>query len=200
MLEREEEIFPSGYPRQIAVIATVWEGKLNMMAAGWYSMMSMEPPLFGVAVAKSRYTYGLIRKAGAFSVLFLPAEHLAWIETAGRISGLKTDKFKEQGIPVTYGEETGMPIIPSAHVAYECNLEEVYPFGDHDWLIGKVMAAYKDRDRFTEEGFPALEKFTLPLYVGKDVRHNRDHYLLVGKKMGEISWDISKNKPVDEGI
>lgn len=189
MLTKQEEIFPYGYPGQIAVITSAWEGRKNMMAAGWYTFLSMSPPLFGVAIAEERYSYSLIRKAGAFAVHFLPAEHLEWIEMAGRSSGEKIDKFERMTLPTLSGIK-GVPILLFSHVAYECLLKEVLPLGDHHLFVGEVVAAYKDQERFTEDGFPDWEKLTLPLYLGKEVKRNRDRYLLLDRGLREVEIQI----------
>ncbi|CCQ97293.1 Flavin reductase domain protein FMN-binding protein (modular protein) [[Clostridium] ultunense Esp] len=201
MLTRQVGIFPYGYPSQIAIITVEWGGRKNMMAAGWHSMLSMNPPLYGVAVSEERYSYSMIRKAEAFAVHFLPAEKIEWIELAGRNSGREVDKFQKASIPSEPGAETGMPIIPLAHVAYECKVKEVYPLGDHHWFVGEIVAAYKDEEKLDSMGFPVWENVTLPLYLGKDMERNKDRYIVLNKERNEVEWDaIPDQRNVREAV
>jgi flavin reductase (DIM6/NTAB) family NADH-FMN oxidoreductase RutF len=68
------ERFFGYYPGTVAVVTAAHGTDRNVMSAGWHAALSAEPPLYGVAFGRGRYTYGLVRASGAFAVHFLPFE------------------------------------------------------------------------------------------------------------------------------
>jgi flavin reductase (DIM6/NTAB) family NADH-FMN oxidoreductase RutF len=59
----------------------------------------------------------------------------------------------------------GVPILEGAYAAYELELVEVRPFGDHDLFVGRVVAVWEEEGLLDEKGRP-LPGLSL-LYYGK---------------------------------
>lgn len=155
------------YPGMVAIVTARWNGKQNVMAAGWHSALSMEPPIYGIAVAKERYIHSLILQSGAFGVQFLPAERSEWIQRVGRTTGRELDKFSTFGIEYENGLTVDVPILTEAYIAYECRLIDVRTYGDHDWFVGQITQFYRDDERFLENGLPDFNRLEIPLYLGR---------------------------------
>jgi flavin reductase (DIM6/NTAB) family NADH-FMN oxidoreductase RutF len=65
-----------------------------------------------------------------------------------------------------YGH-TGAPLAAGALAAIECELETVYPGGDHDLFLGRVVAIHAGDTRkgpliFHESSYPALKAAPKP--------------------------------------
>lgn len=176
MLSKTDNTVLHCYPGLVAVVTVKHKEELNMMAAGWHSYMSYAPPIYGVAIAKERHTYDLVKNSGSFVINFVPAESAHLIEGSGKSSGRDGDKFSILEAKWTPGEKTGSPILNEAYVAYECTVKGMHEYGDHDWIAGDIVTFYQDKDRFEDgTGFPDFHKLQLPLYLGQS------HYLIQDK-------------------
>lgn len=155
------------YPGMVALVTAYNEGKQNIMAAGWHSYISIDPPIYGVAIGKERYTYGLVNESGSFSINFLPYEKVASIQGTGNISGIAHDKFDSLGLLYEKGITIQAPILVDAYVAYECKVIDRNTYGDHDWFVGEITQFYRDDTKFLDNGLPNLEEINIPLYLGR---------------------------------
>lgn len=176
MISKTDKTIMHCYPGLVAVVTVKHDETLNMMAAGWHSYMSYDPPIYGVAIAKERHTYKLVKDSQSFVINFVPAESAHLIEGAGKSSGRDGDKFSSLQVRWTPGEKTGSPVLDEAYVAYECSVSGMHEYGDHDWIAGDIVTFYQDSDRFEKDtGFPDFHKLQLPLYLG------RSQYLIQDK-------------------
>jgi flavin reductase (DIM6/NTAB) family NADH-FMN oxidoreductase RutF len=168
----------------VAIVTARWQDRQGVMAAGWHSYISMEPPLYGIAVAKERYTHHLIQGAGSFGVQFLPAERSEWIQQVGVATGRDQDKYTVFGLDYEDGVTADLPILVEAYIAYECRVVDVQTYGDHDWFVGTITQFYRDDELFLDNGLPDFDRLEIPLYLGRSeyavldsgVQHKR-HYI-----------------------
>lgn len=162
------------YPGMVALVTAHAEGINNIMAAGWHSYISYEPPIYGVAIAEERFTHHLISESGEFAINFVSGDQAHWIQEAGSFSGADEDKFEKLGIEFEQGVTIKSPILKDAYVAYECKVIDIRKYGDHDWVVGEIQLFYKDDTKFAENGLPDWNQHTIPLYLG------RSQYLIAG--------------------
>lgn len=162
-LERTDRFF-GYYPATVAVITVQTATQRNLMSAGWHAAVSMEPPMYGVAVGPERATHPLIKEAGRFAVNFLPFEHSRAIQGAGVYSLHDgKDKFERLGLSF-YTGDLGTPILEAAYLAYELDDVQFIPLGDHDWIAGVVKQVHHRPEAF--EGFKLTHE-TAALYLGR---------------------------------
>ncbi|ADI14442.1 flavin reductase family protein [Truepera radiovictrix] len=156
------------YPGTVAVVTAAADGDRNVMSAGWHAALSAEPPLYGVAVAPERYTYGLLRASGAFAVHFLPFGRADAVAGAGSLSRHEgVDKFAALGLAWRPGTKTPAPILQDAYLAYECRLQNALPTGDHTWFVGEVVALHYRPEAFGERLMQASERVAPAVYYGR---------------------------------
>lgn len=99
--------------------------KTNVMTIGWAQIgVVWGKPVMTVLVRPSRYTHGLMEKAGRFTVC-VPPEGKMRKELAfcGSKSGRDHDKVKECGFSLKEGRE-GTRYIAGSDLVYECTLLE----------------------------------------------------------------------------
>ncbi|MFD1018805.1 flavin reductase family protein [Thalassobacillus hwangdonensis] len=166
MLKKMSKVKMHSYPGMVAVVGVRGEASPNFMAAGWHSYLSIDPPMYGVAVGKERYTYELLQRSERYSINFLPAEHAAFIQYAGTVSGRDKDKCGEFG-QAYFISDKGNPILENAYLSYECIRGTMIPTGDHDWVVGDIETCYYIEDKFGTDGLPDFEKLHIPLYLGR---------------------------------
>jgi flavin reductase (DIM6/NTAB) family NADH-FMN oxidoreductase RutF len=155
------------YPGLVALVTSKYENKANIMAAGWHTYISYEPPIYGVAISKERFTHSLITNSGEFTINFLPGQFCSAIQASGTITGENREKLKELNLESQDGVTVNSPILQDAYVAYECKVLDRRTYGDHDWIVGSITHFYRDEDKFIDGGLPDFQKLKIPLYVGR---------------------------------
>jgi len=122
-------------------------GKRGGMTVAWLTRVSWNPPLIGIAIGTTRFTYELIREYKAFAIHIVSKklENLAY-GVFGSRSGRDIDKFSASGIEPINGRKVKAPIIPLSPVILECEYVNEFRTGDHVFIIGRVVDAYKGID------------------------------------------------------
>lgn len=169
MIQAIDKTVMHSYPGMVALVTVSYNGEDNIMAAGWHSYISHEPPIYGVAIGRERHTYPLLKEAGKFAINFLPFEKADFIQQTGVFSGSSVNKFEIGNMGFDRGLATNAPILHDAYVAYECEVIDRNSYGDHDWFVGNIVQFYRDNDKFLENGLPNFEKLSIPLYLGRSM-------------------------------
>lgn len=156
------------YPRNAVLVTSEDpEGRANAMAAAWHSPLSVNPPLYGVAISPKRASYDFIRRAGKFGINFLPFELLESFHTCGRVSFKEAGEGKLRRAKLTAVRGSlGAYIIQEAYASFECSLVKVVDAGDHDWFIGEVKSVYFRGE--LKGNIIDLESVRPILYLGSD--------------------------------
>jgi flavin reductase (DIM6/NTAB) family NADH-FMN oxidoreductase RutF len=155
------------YPRQVVLITC--KGiveimgkeieKENVMTVAWHTNLSYDPPLYGIALHKDRFSLKLIRNSGNFIVNFMPYEAEKLVKELSRVSGEFVEKFEESLLTKDDGETLDCPRVKEAAAYIECEVINEVDAGDHVFIIGKVVHVvnvrndkrliYKGNDEFT---------------------------------------------------
>ncbi|MDZ5473995.1 flavin reductase family protein [Bacillus sp. 31A1R] len=167
MLQRVNQTVMHSYPGMVALVTVNHQNEKNIMAAGWHTYISYEPPIYGVAIGRERYTFELLKAEGAFAINFLSLEYAGFIQQAGVFSGKDVDKFDIGNMDYVEGVETGAPILKNAYVAYECKTLDRNTYGDHDFFVGEIVQFYRDEEKFLTNGLPNFKELSIPLYIGR---------------------------------
>ncbi|HXF30214.1 MAG TPA: 3,4-dihydroxy-2-butanone-4-phosphate synthase [Solirubrobacterales bacterium] len=95
------------------------------------SSVSLDPPLLLACLAHSSETLAAIRESGTFAVNVLAAEqrhHSDRFARKGSAVGVHEVEFADHG--------HGMPVLPGALATIACQVESIYPAGDHEIVVG----------------------------------------------------------------
>jgi flavin reductase (DIM6/NTAB) family NADH-FMN oxidoreductase RutF len=146
--ERGSEVYEAGpdalrgamrhFPTGVTVVTSGQEERAEGMTANAVISVSLEPLLFLVSVHKVARLNPRIREEGYFAVNVLAADQEG-------LSRLFASPERSSGLPAIhslgggYGS-TGAPLAAGALAIIECELEDVYPGGDHDLFLGRVVA------------------------------------------------------------
>jgi flavin reductase (DIM6/NTAB) family NADH-FMN oxidoreductase RutF len=164
------ERFFGYYPGTVAVITSAHAGVRNVMAAGWHSALSAEPPLYGIAVGRERRSHPLIVDGGHFVVHFLPFERADLIAGVGSVSATTgVDKFSHFGLTPRDGVATPVPVLQEAYLAYECKVVSVSAAGDHDWIVGEVLALHHRAEAYDERYLLKAEVARPAIFYGRSL-------------------------------
>ncbi|MBZ9751915.1 flavin reductase family protein [Deinococcus sp. HMF7604] len=164
MLRERTDRFFGYYPGTVALVTAVHDGVRNVMAAGWHTALSAEPPLYGVAVGRARATHPLIEASGRFGVNFLPYSRAGAVQGSGVYSlHGGHDKHALLSLPTLPGEPLALA---SAYLHYTCTLSAVLPTGDHDLMVGQVQAVHYDPDAYDDQGLLVAQP---AIYLGRSL-------------------------------
>ena len=156
------------YPMLPAIVTAKHAGKENAMAAAWHAPFSFNPPLYGVMLSPKRHTCKLILASKEFGVNFMPLEHGELVAAVGGSRGAEVDKFQKFNILTDPPLKTSVPILKDAYAAYELRLTEHRAYGDHDLLVGEIVAVHFSQEAFTDKGLN-LSGVNPLSYLGGDI-------------------------------
>jgi flavin reductase (DIM6/NTAB) family NADH-FMN oxidoreductase RutF len=121
----------------VTVVTAVDGGIDHAMTANAFTSVSLDPLLVLVCVENEARFHDAITEAGewAVSILDASARPVAdWLATRGRPLHGQLDR-----IPFTRGV-TGAAILTASTAWLECRTYGVHPGGDHDIVVGEVVA------------------------------------------------------------
>lgn len=130
-----------GFASGVVVVSGMSDGEPMGLTCQAFTSLSIDPPLVAFCPALSSVTWRRIRTAGAFCANVLADGQR---EVSDLFGQRRDDKF--QRISWRPGL-TGMPLIEGAAVHIECEIEDVHPGGDHEVVVGRVVALAGDAAR-----------------------------------------------------
>lgn len=105
------------------------------LTANSFTSVSLDPPLLLVCVANTSGTAPILRDAVHFGVNVL---QIGQQPASNRFATKGEDRFAN--LPWAPGQ-TGVPLLGSSLVSFECQRESLHEAGDHFILIGRVVRA-----------------------------------------------------------
>lgn len=126
-------------PAGVCVVTTRWRGQDQAATVSSAASVSLEPPLVLFCVhADARLREALDEVPHwALSVLAASAQDVAdWLASPGRPAVGQLDRVAHHA-----GPATGMPLVDRCAAWLECRTAAIHPAGDHDIVVGEVLAA-----------------------------------------------------------
>jgi flavin reductase (DIM6/NTAB) family NADH-FMN oxidoreductase RutF len=140
------------FPMQTVLVTCNDEsGKTNIITLAWHTPISRTPPLYGISISPKRYSYGLIEKNKEFVVNFIPYSLVEAAQFCGTHSGRSNDKLCQTGLTLIPSSTLSVPRIKEGYAHLECTLVQNILLGDHQLLVGEVVAVSADDDAFRDE-------------------------------------------------
>jgi flavin reductase (DIM6/NTAB) family NADH-FMN oxidoreductase RutF len=122
------------WPTGVSVVTTRdGEGLAYGVTMNSVTSVSLEPPLLLMCLRNDSETLAAMRASGIFCVNFLASGQE---EISNRFAHRRPDKFKD--LP-THDGRLGAPVLEGVLAALECRVEEVYPGGDHQIVLGELV-------------------------------------------------------------
>jgi flavin reductase (DIM6/NTAB) family NADH-FMN oxidoreductase RutF len=134
-------------PFPIVLVTT----RSNIITIGQLHYFTFEPLRIGVAVAHTRYTYGLLKEEGEFVVNVPGSALLNAVKLCGSVSGRNQDKFAAAGLTRAPSCQVQAVSIRECGAHIECRVDREVAFEERTWFVGRVIAARKRADHHGAE-------------------------------------------------
>ena len=124
----------------------------NIITIGASSICSSSPPIVGLAIGRAQYSLGLINETGDFGVNLPSADQMHQVDICGTHSGQSVDKFSLSGFTAQPATQIRSPLIQECPVSMECVLLQIVPLGNHEWVMGRIVAVHVDEELLDGKG------------------------------------------------
>jgi len=122
------------WPTGVSVVTTRdAQGRAYGVTMNSVTSVSLEPPLLLMCLRNDSETLAAMRESGIFCVNFLASGQE---EISNRFAHKRPDKFKDLA---THDGRLGAPVLEGVLAALECRVDEVYPGGDHQIVLGELV-------------------------------------------------------------
>lgn len=153
-------------------------GKPNIITLAWVGTVCSDPPMVGISIRPSRYSYEIIRQTGEF-VLNIPNRSLLEaMDYCGVVSGREIDKFEATGLTPVPAELVKAPLIAECPMNLECRVSQTIALGSHDLFLAEILRVHR----------PAEE---IPDMLTDGIAYGNGRYISLDKPVG--TYGFAKN-------
>lgn len=173
-------------PVPVVLVSTVSPvGQPNLITLAWCGVVCSEPPMVGIALRPSRYSFELLQATPEF-VVNIPGEDLVRaVDLCGMVSGREADKFQAARLSAEPASKVKPPLVKECPINLECQVRSTHELGTHYLFLGQIVAVHYEEAILSESGAPDLDKAKLYTYCLGEYRG-------LGAKLG--SYGYSKGK------
>ncbi|NLM78929.1 MAG: flavin reductase family protein [Ruminococcaceae bacterium] len=127
-------------------------GEDNALAVAYCCNCSYDPPMVMVGIVPSRYSYDMIKEAGAFVVNIPGKNNQEMFDYLGSHSRRDGDKLKTIGAAIGQASKIDAPLLDDCPVQIECTIVDSIKTGSHEMFVGKILCVHADGQLIDEKG------------------------------------------------
>ena len=149
------------FPTGIVVVScsSGKESRPNLIAIGAVSHACIDPPMLGIAIGHSRYSYKVVSQSDGFVVNCPSEDQVEMLDYCGSVSGREIDKFRACGLTPLPSTEISSPGILEFPLNIECAIRKSVELGSHSFFFGEIVAVHCDESILDNEGEIDKRKF-----------------------------------------
>lgn len=149
--------FVHAYPAPAVLIGCGTMEKPNLITCSWFGTVCSEPPMVGLAVRGTRYSFRLIHERRAFSVNIPRVSQTQAVIHCGTVSGQSRNKFSDLSLtPVPCPPLDDTPMIAEFDLCLACRVHHELALGSHHLFIAEVVAVHGEETTEQAEQRPQL--------------------------------------------
>lgn len=175
------------YPLPAVLVSCGDYAHSNLMTAAWTGTVCTNPAMLYVSIRPERYSYGIIRERGEFTVNLTTAAMARATDYCGVKSGRDTDKWAGSGLHPVPGVGVACPAVEESPISIECRLRQIIPLGSHDMFLAEVVDVLADERYMDADGRFDLAKAGL-------MNYSHGHYYCQGRPLGHFGFSV-RRKP-----
>ena len=134
----------------VMLVTSSYKGVHNVMPVAYSMVLSIIPPLVGIAIHPSRYSADVIRKTDEFALNIPSRELLHHVQYLGSLSGANFDKLELTKLPTFRSRLLNTVLLEGCVGWVECSLQDMIEMGDHLLCVGRVVAVQADDEAFDD--------------------------------------------------
>lgn len=132
-------------PGPVVLLTTARDGRANVMAMSWLTMLEFVPPLVGCVVSNRNASFATL-KATRECVVNIPTDDLAEkVVGVGNTSGRDIDKFATFGLTPQRASCVAAPRIAECYANLECRVVDARMVSAYNFFVLEVVKAWLDR-------------------------------------------------------
>ena len=128
------------FPTGVTIITTVTAGgdRLGMTISSFNSL-SLDPPLVLFSIWRKANSFAAWQQAKRYAINVLSENQE---ELSNKFAYPKGEKWIGQTV---LAGKTGLPLLPNAVIAFECEAHDRHDGGDHEIFVGRVVELHENR-------------------------------------------------------
>ena len=130
----------------VILVATVHNGRQNVMPMSWHMMVDFNPPLVSFVMSDENYSFGLLSESGECVIAIPTLEIADKAVKCGKISGSETDKFTAFELTTCKAEMVAAPLIEGCYANLECRVADTSLVKRYGLFIVEVVKAWINPD------------------------------------------------------
>ncbi|MCE5266887.1 MAG: flavin reductase family protein [Planctomycetaceae bacterium] len=134
-------------PGPVVLVSTARDGRPNVMAMSWQTMIDFEPPIFGCVISNRNYTFDTLTATGQCGINIPTADMAAKVVACGNCSGRKVDKFAKLGLTPMPASQIEAPLVAECYANLECKVIDTTLADKYCFFILEVLKAWIDPAR-----------------------------------------------------
>jgi flavin reductase (DIM6/NTAB) family NADH-FMN oxidoreductase RutF len=138
----------------------------NVSPYGMCMPISSKPPLMAIGVHPARDTYGYIKERKEFAINLLTPELKEACETTARGIPPEESEFDLAGLTRVQAQQIDVALVAESPANMECRLYWMKEAGDHDVVVGEVVAVWINEELFDEDTTTMRLKYDGLYHVG----------------------------------
>ncbi len=128
------------FPTGVVIVATRYRGRPYGMSVSSFASASLDPTMLVFCAARGSGTWARVRAAGRFAVSVLGAGQA---DVGLLFARRGVDRFAA----VRWSDNaSGQPVLDDAIAWFDCLVADVFPAGDHDLALGRVLDMHERPD------------------------------------------------------
>jgi flavin reductase (DIM6/NTAB) family NADH-FMN oxidoreductase RutF len=134
----------------VLLVTCSYRGRHNVMPVAYAMPLSIRPPLIGLAIHPSRFSFDIIRKTDEFALNIPTRQLLHHVQYLGSLSGADVDKLELTKLPNFRARRVDTVLLEGCAGWIECALEDTIEMGDHFLFIGRAIAVTVEEEAFSD--------------------------------------------------
>ena len=110
----------------VALVTTAWRGNYNVMPGVFFTPLSFDPPLIGLAVHPSRHTHDMIKSSEEFALNLAGLELLHHWQYLASVTGREADTLALTQLPTFRARHAAAPLLAGCVRPRQCGREAAY--------------------------------------------------------------------------
>lgn len=131
-------------PGPVVLVSTFHDGRANIMAMSWQTMLEFEPPLIGCVISNRNHSFDMLQASGECVINIPTVEIGEQVVGCGNTSGLKIDKFKKFGLTSKPAKHVKAPLIDECYANLECRVYDSSMVDEYSLFVLEVVKAWTD--------------------------------------------------------